>query len=90
MENMPMQKPPMGEMPKYSAGPAALALIWSAPWLVVLTVYFTLNSWRPHLAIFAGAKPGFITIFGITLFALTFLAVWTLNKKGTTVTGSGK
>lgn len=90
MDNMPMQKPAMGEGPKYSAGPAALALIWSAPWLVILTIYFTLNSWRPQLSLFEGAKPAFITIFGITLFALTFLAVWTLNKKGTTGMGPGK
>jgi hypothetical protein len=58
-----------------------MALIWASPWLVMLTLYFTLYDWKPELTLFNGAKPGFITLLGITLFAVTFLAVFALNHK---------
>lgn len=66
---------------RVSQGTFAMALIWSSPWLVLLTIYFTLNSWRPNLALFSGAKPGFITLLGIALFTISFLAVYSLNAK---------
>lgn len=64
-----------------SAGVFSMAMIWSTPWLVLLTIYFILYDWKPTLSLFDGAKPGFITLLGMALFTVTFLAVYTLNHK---------
>ncbi len=82
--NNPTPKPMMGASP---SGPFATALVWATPWLVMLTIYLTPYTWKPELSMFGEAKPMFIVLLGIALFAVTFLAVFSLNRKSSRPTG---